>query len=161
METRVCNRCGQEKLITEFHKNGVDKETGAQRYRLDCKVCYRAHRIANKKSFTKFANNTKHRTGETEDVITFEQWKACLVHFNGRCAYCGGEQTRKKHHTKEHVVPVAKSGTSSVGNIVPACKSCNSSKQDNDMETWFRKQPFFTESKLQRIKEWMSLWQNK
>lgn len=159
MESRLCNRCGQEKHISEFHKNGTDKVTGEQNYRLDCKVCYRAHRIANKKSFNKFANNTKHRTGEVDDVIDFKQWKACLVHFEGKCAYCGSEQTRTKHHTKEHVVPVAKSGTSSVGNIVPACKSCNCSKQDNDMEKWFRQQCFFTEAKLIRIKEWMALWQ--
>lgn len=161
MESRICNRCSKEKPISEYHKNGADKETGAQRYRLECKVCYRAHRIANKKSFTKFANNTKHRTGEVSTVISYDQWKACLVHFEGRCAYCGAEQTRRHKHTKEHVVPVANGGDSSVSNIVVACTRCNCSKQDRPMELWYREQEFFNETRLQRIKEWIAIWKNK
>ena len=46
----------------------------------------------------------------------------------GVCAYCGN-QTPPRALTMDHVVPVARGGRSSKGNIVPACKACNSKKK--------------------------------
>lgn len=56
--------------------------------------------------------------------LTPQQWAAILTSFKGRCAYCG----RKGKLTQDHVVPVSLGGAYSIGNIVPACPSCNSSK---------------------------------
>lgn len=39
------------------------------------------------------------------------------------CAYCGGPGG-----TVDHVVPIARGGTSVRGNLAPACRPCNSSK---------------------------------
>lgn len=36
--TKICSKCGIEKPITEYHKNGFDKN-GKQKYRGYCKVC--------------------------------------------------------------------------------------------------------------------------
>jgi 5-methylcytosine-specific restriction protein A len=46
----------------------------------------------------------------------------------GLCAYC------EKPHlpaelTMDHIVPVARGGRSSKGNVVPACKECNNKKK--------------------------------
>ena len=38
METKICSKCGVEKSVTEYHKNGFDK-LGNQRYRGYCKTC--------------------------------------------------------------------------------------------------------------------------
>ncbi len=44
--------------------------------------------------------------------------------FGQCCAYCG----KRVKLTQDHVVPVSKGGWHFSGNIVPACKSCNSRK---------------------------------
>lgn len=51
--------------------------------------------------------------------------------FGGACAYCGGA-----HETWDHIIPVAKGGKTVPGNIVPACRRCNSSKRDQDLCSW-------------------------
>nr|WP_239115333.1 HNH endonuclease [Streptomyces sp. SID8499] len=48
-----------------------------------------------------------------------------------RCVYCdapGG--------TVDHVIPLSRGGQHAEGNLVPACKSCNSSKGDKLLIEW-------------------------
>jgi len=55
-----------------------------------------------------------------------------MAEFGGLCAYgCGREAS-----TLDHVWPVARRGKSEPSNLVPACKSCNSSKSDRDPTLW-------------------------
>jgi 5-methylcytosine-specific restriction endonuclease McrA len=46
----------------------------------------------------------------------------------GLCAYCNGHFAARDL-TMDHVVPVARGGRSTKGNVVPACKSCNNKKK--------------------------------
>ena len=46
----------------------------------------------------------------------------------GVCAYCG-RPVGAPALTMDHVVPVARGGRSSKGNVVPACKDCNNRKK--------------------------------
>lgn len=46
----------------------------------------------------------------------------------GVCHYCG-KNVGATYLTMDHVVPVARGGKSSKGNVVPACKTCNSQKK--------------------------------
>jgi len=46
----------------------------------------------------------------------------------GVCYYCRREVGRR-HLTMDHVVPLSRGGKSKKGNIVPACKECNSKKK--------------------------------
>lgn len=53
----------------------------------------------------------------------------------GLCAYgCGGKAT-----TFDHVIPVASGGLTEPGNIVPACRSCNSKKRHFDPVPWIER----------------------
>jgi 5-methylcytosine-specific restriction endonuclease McrA len=45
----------------------------------------------------------------------------------GLCHYCG-ERFAPAELTLDHLVPIARGGTSTLGNCVPACKECNSEK---------------------------------
>ena len=38
METKICSKCGIEKSLSEYHKNGF-KSDGSQKYRGYCKAC--------------------------------------------------------------------------------------------------------------------------
>ena len=46
----------------------------------------------------------------------------------GVCHYCG-KKVGAAELTMDHVVPVARGGTSTKGNVVPACPACNKTKK--------------------------------
>jgi 5-methylcytosine-specific restriction endonuclease McrA len=51
--------------------------------------------------------------------------------FENACAYCGGSVDGF-----DHIIPVSAGGRSVIGNLVPACKRCNSSKGDRPLLNW-------------------------
>ncbi|TCK62499.1 HNH endonuclease [Seleniivibrio woodruffii] len=53
-------------------------------------------------------------------------WKNKLA--EGVCHYCG-EKFPPSELTMDHIVPIARGGTSTKGNVVPACKECNNKKK--------------------------------
>lgn len=52
-------------------------------------------------------------------------WKAQLA--KGICHHCG-KHFPADQLTMDHLIPVARGGTSSKGNVVPACFACNQAK---------------------------------
>jgi len=48
------------------------------------------------------------------------------------CFYCGANDKK----TQDHVVPIHRGGNHSIGNLITACQSCNSSKQDKTITEW-------------------------
>jgi 5-methylcytosine-specific restriction endonuclease McrA len=67
--------------------------------------------------------------------------------FDDCCAYCGTNCDTEF----DHFYPVAKGGPHVLSNLLPACKRCNSSKQDSDPEQWCRRQSWFTEKKWREL----------
>ena len=55
------------------------------------------------------------------------QWWQQKIHL-GFCHYCGGKFSAAAL-TMDHIVPISRGGKSTRGNLVPACKSCNSNKK--------------------------------
>ncbi|HSO67902.1 MAG TPA: HNH endonuclease signature motif containing protein [Desulfatirhabdiaceae bacterium] len=47
----------------------------------------------------------------------------------GKCGYCGAE-TLPGELTMDHIVPIARGGKSTKGNVIPACKACNTAKKN-------------------------------
>lgn len=63
--------------------------------------------------------------------------KIVLESNNYVCTYCGGHA-----NTADHVIPVSKGGGHSLDNLVPACTTCNSTRQDRDrvrLKYWNRR----------------------
>ena len=56
--------------------------------------------------------------------FTERDWTRLLHQYRHACAYCGATGTL----VREHVIPLKRGGRHTVGNIVPACPSCNARK---------------------------------
>jgi len=66
---------------------------------------------------------------EREKARKMKKSQGWLTQLNrGICHYCGGKFPGKQL-TMDHVVPLARGGTSTAGNIVPACSKCNKDKK--------------------------------
>ena len=78
-----------------------------------------------------------------------ERWEL----FGHACAYCGSTERL----TIDHVRPVTQSGPHVIGNLVPCCRKCNSSKKDLPVEEWYKKQTFYSEHAWRRIQKLSSL----
>jgi 5-methylcytosine-specific restriction endonuclease McrA len=74
------------------------------------------------------------RSSEANLPATFTEadWADVLDLFGHKCAYCGKDG--KLH--QDHFVPVTRGGGYELGNIVPACHSCNSRKNAKDPLAW-------------------------
>jgi 5-methylcytosine-specific restriction endonuclease McrA len=86
--------------------------------------------------------------GQTPVQIPVAALRQRFNEFGNCCAYCGTGGDMQI----EHVEAISKGGAHDIGNIVPACWPCNASKRLNDMEAWYRCQPFFSELRLHRIR---------
>lgn len=53
-------------------------------------------------------------------------WKNKVA--EGVCHYCGG-RFDPDDLTLDHIVPIARGGKSTKGNVVPSCKKCNTEKK--------------------------------
>lgn len=70
--------------------------------------------------------------------------------YGGRCCFCGKPQAE----TLDHLVPLAKGGYTSPGNLLPACASCNHAKSDRHWLDWYSRQPFYDRNRAARLTEW-------
>ena len=86
--------------------------------------------------------------GQTPVQIPVAALRQRFNEFGNCCAYCGGNGDMQI----EHLEPISKGGAHDIGNIVPACASCNTNKRSHPMEPWYRSQPFFSELRLHRIR---------
>jgi 5-methylcytosine-specific restriction endonuclease McrA len=89
--------------------------------------------------------------GQTPVQIPVSALRQRFNEFGNCCAYCGDGGDMQI----EHVEPISKGGAHDIGNIVPACFRCNTSKRNHEMEEWYRSQPFFSELRLHRIRRTM------
>ena len=82
---------------------------------------------------------------------TPHDWEMCKEYFDNKCAYCG--KALPLH--QDHFIPNSKAGEYTVNNIVPACKSCNSSKRDRDVFYWYPSQKYFKQSRMNKMLKYL------
>jgi 5-methylcytosine-specific restriction endonuclease McrA len=70
-----------------------------------------------------------------EHDLTDEQW-AALKQAWGGCAYCGEES---KPVQRDCVLALSRGGRYTLDNVVPACRSCNTSKCNDEVTSWLRR----------------------
>lgn len=62
------------------------------------------------------------------------RWQQLRAIFEFTCAYCG--TGTYDGLGIDHVIPVSRGGANVIENVVPCCRSCNSKKGDDDLETF-------------------------
>lgn len=56
---------------------------------------------------------------------SLREWRVLVAAWGGRCAYCG---VKPKRLTRDHMIPLSRGGANLIDNILPACFTCNTSK---------------------------------
>lgn len=85
-------------------------------------------------------------------TLTTKQWTSVLEKFNHKCCYCGQEGRL----TQDHFVPLSLGGEYTVGNILPACFSCNTNKSNKNALLWFRSQEFYSAKREMKILKYLN-----
>jgi 5-methylcytosine-specific restriction endonuclease McrA len=70
-----------------------------------------------------------------EHDLTDAQW-AALIEAWGGCAYCGVAGVPLQ---RDNVLALSRGGRYTLDNIVPACRSCNASKSNDEVTGWMRR----------------------
>lgn len=78
--------------------------------------------------------NRKSRIKANRFEFTERDWARLVARYRGCCAYCGVKPDQPLQ--REHVIPVARGGRHSAGNILPACPRCNGSKKAKLLSEW-------------------------
>lgn len=133
---------------TQWAKNNPERYKARQK----------AWRESEKGKLLKKAHQNNYRSRKLENHYT-QYTKAELQEicdrFDNQCAYCG----KFAKLQMDHAVPISLGGADVAGNLLPACKSCNSGKKNRTIEDWYFKQTFFTQSRWKKIKQYLG-WKN-
>jgi 5-methylcytosine-specific restriction endonuclease McrA len=70
-----------------------------------------------------------------EHDLGAEQWDAIRQAWGG-CAYCGREEASLQ---RDCVLALSRGGRYTLANVVPACRSCNTSKCNDEVTGWLRR----------------------
>lgn len=143
---QTCTKCQVTKPADEFYREARYKNGLMTR----CKSCFTAATVASRTVEQTRAATKRYRKRHPEMVReanrrikamrrtnerrrwTPADWDRLVARFDGCCAYCG----ERKDLTLDHVVPVSRGGRHAAGNFLPACVSCNSSKNDKFLAEW-------------------------
>jgi hypothetical protein len=107
----------------------------------------------------KIREYNKDRQTHKKHEISDEEWFDCLDFFDNSCAYCGLSEEKQyemynEQFHKEHVIH---NGSNYIDNCVPACTSCNVTKNIKEFNEWYNEDnPNFTEDRLDKIVKWMT-----
>ena len=161
---RFCRRCLAIKPeTTEYFGKATFEKGGLTLYCNECIIEYRKDRydkgreaiVARQKGYNKrellVVVHRKRLKPGTVDTLTTAEWIESIDFFNGLDAYTGRPMIRL---AMDHVIPLSKGGGHEKCNVIPCDGPINLWKHDYNMEEWYRKEIFFDEDRLIKIKEW-------
>lgn len=127
----------ERKAITDRNWSQANKDkvnANARRYRQrHPEKQNEIHRNYNKKNpelWRTIAQNRRARKLENGiSLVTAKDIRAIL---SNPCFYCGS----KDRLTLDHIVPISRGGRHSIGNLLSACRSCNSKKHNKFITEW-------------------------
>lgn len=75
----------------------------------------------------------KREKAKARELRNSQWWKRRRS--TGVCHYCG-RKFKPAELTMDHIVPIGRGGKSAKGNVVPACKECNTKKKYMLLMEW-------------------------
>jgi 5-methylcytosine-specific restriction protein A len=75
----------------------------------------------------------KRERQRARELRASQWWKRRIA--DGVCHYCR-RAVGRVHLTMDHIVPMGRGGRSTRGNVVPACKDCNTRKRSSLPVEW-------------------------
>lgn len=81
------------------------------------------------------ARKRKRRMDAADNDLTAQEWARIRAAWDG-CAYCGSTGVPLQ---RDCVLPLSRGGRYTLENIVPACRSCNASKSNDEVTSWMRR----------------------
>ena len=143
-----------EKRYRQNNKEHIDEH--GRKYRQENKERISEHNKQwaneNKDKRNSITNRYRARKRELDSTLTAKQWESIKLYFGDTCAYCG----RALPLEQEHFVALSKGGEFTHNNIIPSCRSCNSSKNSKNFSQWYLKQLFFSKKREQKILKYLN-----
>lgn len=155
---KYCSKCHVLKPVTYFNNSKKTKDGKREACR-DCeKIAHKIYRKNNAHKMTSYADlsdeqrrkniesvkkwNKAHKAERTLAMAkrrALKRQNGCYVVTpkeinklqNMVCLYCGSTGGEI-----DHVIPLSRGGTHSIGNLVAACKPCNASKNNRTITEW-------------------------
>lgn len=81
------------------------------------------------------ARRRKRRMDRVEHDLSDAQWVALKLAWGG-CAYCAAVGAPLQ---RDCVLALSRGGRYTLANVVPACRSCNTSKCNDEVTSWLRR----------------------
>ncbi|MFF2486005.1 HNH endonuclease [Microbacterium sp. NPDC058062] len=100
------------------------------------------------------ARRRARRVAAADNDLTLDEWES-LVEAWGACAYCG---VTAGPFQKDCVLPISRGGRYTFENVVPACRSCNASKCNDEVTGWLRRKRLDERAFLLRHVEVLAAW---
>jgi hypothetical protein len=126
-----CRKCRQRLPVESF----APEPRNSDGLRSWCTPCVNARTLewhrANPATIQ--ALKALHREAAESNAVTERDWARLLARWDYCCAYCG---VGGKRLSWEHVVPLTRGGRHTIGNVLPICRSCNSSKGNRLLAEW-------------------------
>lgn len=110
----------------------------------------RKHREENKEYYRSYMQRRRSLKNTLVSTLTINQWQHAQSYFNHGCAYCGSATTLEQ----DHFWPLSRGGGYTVTNIIPACRSCNSSKHNKLFEEWYPTHESYSPEREAKIYEY-------
>ncbi|PIE71724.1 MAG: HNH endonuclease [Deltaproteobacteria bacterium] len=79
------------------------------------------------------AADLKRERAKARELRKSQWWKRKCD--KGLCGYCGAT-VPPAELTMDHIVPIARGGRSTKGNLMPCCKTCNTKKRERLPMEW-------------------------
>lgn len=70
---------------------------------------------------------TRRRVAIGDTKIGAQEWRKLMLEYEFRCFYCD-EKLTVSNRSLDHIIPLTKGGQHHIDNLIPCCRSCNSSK---------------------------------